>query len=322
MRLPKALCKGSKVAVIAPSSPAPEEQLERGLAALRDMGFEPLAGRSCTVRTPERGYLAGDSDSLKISDIHWAFSDDSIDGIVCLRGGSGAGRLIRFLDAGLIAANPKIFVGYSDITILHSYIMRNCGFVTFHGPMPASDALHDEDSPTRKAFLRALTDPAPLGAVTSLRGPAEERGANELFQVPQNNSVRGKLVGGNLALLCTTLGTCAEVETKGNIVLLEDTDEEPYSVDRLLNHLINAGKLIDAAGIVLGDFTNCEPPEQYRCRAVQDVIRDVLPRLGVPVVGGLRIGHGRINLTVPLGVQVRLDTEEKALYFEKPALSV
>lgn len=313
MRLPKALSGGSRIAVIAPSSPAPEDRLEKGLDIIRGMGFEPVVGKSCTVRSPKRGYLAADSDSLKVGDIHWAFSDDSIDGIICMRGGSGAGRLIRSLDAGLIASNPKPFVGYSDITILHSYIMRNCGFATFHGPMITTDNIEDRDSPTRKSFLRVLTDPEPLGSF-------EEICENGRLDCLSPGRAEGELVGGNLCVLCTTLGTCAEVDTEGKIVLLEDIDEEPYSVDRLLSHLINAGKLSDAAGIVLGDFTDCDPPEQYPERTVRDVFEDLLTPLGIPIISGLRVGHGDVNFTVPLGVDICMDADYKKLYFKKPAL--
>lgn len=313
-RLPKTLRKGSRVAIVAPSSPAPDTELQRGLAALRGMGLEPVVGRSCTERNPKRGYLAGEDDMVKIDDIHAAFSDPSIGGIVCMRGGSGAGRLIRYLDAGLIASNPKVFVGYSDITILHCFIARNCGFVTFHGPMLTSDPLGDLSSPARFSFLRTLTNEAPLGILSNPSGCALPE-----CLVPGRGE--GKFVGGNLSLLATTIGTCAEIDTAGKIVFMEEVDEEPYSIDRLLNHLINAGKLIDAAGIVLGDFTDCDPPERYPDRTVQDVIEDVLVPLGIPLLAGLHVGHGKVNLAVPLGLEAHLDAASLTLRFDKPALS-
>lgn len=313
-QLPKKLKKDSRVAVIAPSSPASDTDLQRGLSALRGMGFEPIVGRSCTERDPKRGYLAGGNDSVKIDDIHTAFSDPSIDGIVCMRGGSGAGRLIRYLDTALIASNPKIFVGYSDITILHCFIARNCGFVTFHGPMLTNDPLGDIDSPARLSFLRVLTNETPLGVINNPPGCP-----SPVCLVPGCGA--GKFIGGNLCLLSTTIGTCAEIDTAGKIVFLEDVDEEPYSVDRLLNHLINAGKLIDAAGIVLGDFTNCNPSKNYQDRTVQDVIEDVLVPLGIPLLAGLNIGHGKVNLAVPLGLDAHLDAAGLTLRFDKPALS-
>lgn len=313
-RLPKTLKKGSHIALVAPSSPAPDAALQRGLSALRGMGFEPVVGRSCTECDPKRGYLAGGDDAVKVYDIHAAFSDPLIDGILCMRGGSGAGRLIRHLDAGLIAAHPKVFVGYSDITILHCFIARNCGFVTFHGPMLTNDPLGDLSSPARLSFLRALTNEAPLGVLSNPPGCA-----SPTCLVPGCGV--GKFVGGNLSLLATTIGTCAEIDTAGNIVFLEEVDEEPYSVDRLLNHLINAGKLADAAGIVLGDFTDCDPPERYPHRTVQDVLEDVLVPLGIPILAGFNIGHGKVNMAVPLGLEAYLDAASLTLRFDKPALS-
>lgn len=281
---------------------------------MRGMGFVPVVGRSCTERDPKRGYLAASSDAVKIRDIHWAFSDPSIDGVVCMRGGSGAGRLIRHLDAELIAANPKIFVGYSDITILHCFIARNCGFVTFHGPMLTSDPLSDPASPERASLLRVLTNPAPLGAFSNPPGSGE-------LACLTPGCATGELVGGNLAVLVTTLGTCAEVDTAGKIVLLEDVDEEPYSVDRMLTHLLNAGKLADAAGIVLGDFTDCEPPERHPHRSVPDVIEDLLVPLGIPILAGLRVGHGGVNMTLPLGAKALLDAEKLTFRIDEPAIS-
>jgi len=313
--LPRALREGSRVAVVAPSSPAPPQETEAGLRALREMGFEPILGDSCGFGAPDRGYLAAESDDVKIADIHRAFADARIDGVVCLRGGSGAGRLIRRLDASLIAANPKPFVGYSDITILHAFIASACNFVTFHGPMTTSHNLIHDAGGTREAFVRALTNPAPLGEI-----PGDVSGARECLV---SGACRGELTGGNLAVLCTTLGTDCEISTRGKIVLLEDTDEEPYSVDRMLNHLLNAGKLFDAAGIVLGGFTRCEPParpEYARTRSVRDVIRDVLVPLGIPLLSGIPAGHGEHNITLPLGATAELDAGALALRFVSPAL--
>lgn len=311
-RLPKKLRRGSRVALIAPSSPVSTERVELAADGVRRLGFEPVLGDSCFGTTPERGYLSSDSDETKVRDIHWAFSDPSVDGIICIRGGSGAGRLIRHLDASLIAANPKVFVGYSDITILHSYIARNCGYVTFHGPMAATDDAFSEADPTGASLMRAITDPTPLGAIRNPDGRP--------FVPLSPGSARGRLVGGNLAVMCTTIGTIAEVDTKDSVVLVEEIGEEPYSVDRMLAHLINAGKLADSAAIILGSFTDCEPPEKYPARSVETVFRDLLPPLGIPVLSGLDVGHDRTNLTLPLGVEVAVDAEAGIIAFEKPAL--
>lgn len=308
---PPRLFPGARVAVIAPSSPASEESLASGLGYLREMGFEPVVGRSCRDGVPERGYLAAGSDTVKIDDIHWAFSDRSIDGIFCMRGGSGAGRLIRHLDADLIASHPKVFVGYSDITILHSFIASRCAFVTYHGPMVTSSNLSDENGYTRRALMYAIAGKHSGNRLVAVSNPD---GCEFVSVVP--GSASGELVGGNLAVLCTTLGTMCEVDTAGRIVLLEDVDEEPYSVDRMLNHLLNAGKLFDAAGILLGEFTDCEPPERYRRRRVEDVVKDVLVPLGIPILGGLRIGHGAHNATLPLGAWAELDASSLSLRME------
>lgn len=314
--LPRPLREHSRVAVIAPSSPSPGEDLASGLDELREMGFEPVPGKSLYGGTPKRGYLAAESDAVKLEDIHWAFADPSIDGVICARGGSGAGRLIRHIDARIVAANPKIFVGYSDITILHALFARKCNLLTFHGPMASSKNLREKTGATREAFLRALTDPSPLGDVEKADGESR------ICVVP--GRAGGELAGGNLAMLCTTLGTACEIDTRGKIVLIEDVDEEPYSVDRMLNHLINAGKLADAAGILLGDFTNCKPPEKpesARFRTVSDVIDDVLVPLGRPILSGFSAGHGEVNITLPLGALAEIDAQAGTLKFTRPALA-
>lgn len=297
---------GSRVAMIAPSSPAIPEKLAAGVEVVRSMGLEPIVYPSCGATPPERGYLASESDEVKARDIHRAFADDEVDGVICVRGGSGAGRLLRLLDADLISRHPKPFIGYSDITILHCFIARECGFVTFHAPMPTTDDLSDGGA-NRASLLRALTDPSPIGATRGLDVIAPGRAS-------------GTLTGGNLALLCTTIGTRAQVETRGRIVFIEDVDEEPYSVDRMISHMINAGLLVDAAGIVVGSFTKCDPPETSASRTVETVLRDLLPPLGVPVLSGLDVGHGATNLTLPLGVEASIDTDQRTFTITSSAL--
>ncbi|MDR1916328.1 MAG: LD-carboxypeptidase [Synergistaceae bacterium] len=303
---PKPLSPGSRVAVIAPSGGASEQILDESIARVSDMGFVPIEGRSCRGSTPERGYLAAESDAIKVGDIHAYFSDSSIDGIICLKGGSGAGRLIRFLDGDLIAKNPKVFAGYSDITILHSFIALHCSFVTFHGPVAASSNLEDDDA-TRKFFLRMLTAPeSPHILINS---------DTARLSAISPGSCRGELTGGNLSMLCTTIGTAAEIDTRGRIVLIEDIGEEPYRVDRMLNHLINAGKLSDSVGILLGDFTDCNPPENYSARTVDVVARDVLAPLGIPILWGRCFGHGKTNITLPLGAVMEMDADHEFIRF-------
>lgn len=263
------------------------------------MGFEPVVFDSCGAAPPSRGYLAAESDDAKVRDIHAAFADDRIDGIICARGGSGAGRLIPMLDAELIARHPKPFAGYSDITVLHCFIARNCGFPTFHAPMPTTDDL-SPGSANRDRFVRALTDASPVGAISCA-------------DVISPGRARGVLTGGNLALLCTTIGTRAQVDTRGKIVLIEDVDEEPYSVDRMLTHMMNAGLLRDAVGIAVGSFTKCDAPQESAARTVDVVLRELLSPLGVPVLSGFDVGHGSTNLTLPLGADAELDSDARTL---------
>lgn len=310
MTLPRALRRGDRVAIVAPSSPIEPDRLITAERLVREMGFEPVIYPSCRQEgaPAERGFLAGASDEGKAADIMEAFDDPSIAAIFCARGGSGAGRLMRLLDERVIARSPKIFAGFSDITFLHCWIAARCGWPTFHAPMPCAGCMISGDEPTRESFVRAVTCADPIGRVGA-----------ELETVTPGRA-RGAVIGGNIAVLCTTLGTPIEVDTRGKIVFLEDIDEKPYSVDRMLVHLLNAGKLSDAAGIVFGTFTDCEAQERYPARTVDTVIDDLIAPLGIPSVKGLDAGHGPTNLTIPFGVEAELDADAGSLSIVAPAL--
>lgn len=307
-RRPRALRSGARAALISPSSPATREKIDAACDTLRSIGIEPVVFPSCFGSTPQRGYLAAESDDVKIRDIHKAFADDDIDCVICARGGSGAGRLIPHLDAKLIAAHPKIFAGYSDITILHSFIAKNCGFITFHSPMPTTDKIDDESSPTRASFVRALTDASPIGRI-----------GGEMTKIVGGRA-RGRLVGGNMTVFTTTIGTAAQPKTRGRMIFLEDIDEPPYKIDRMLAHIISAGMLDGAAGLVFGHFTRCEPTESAPSRDVETVLREMTSKLDIPVAFGLDVGHAEPNLTIPLGAVAELDADGGSLSIIEPAL--
>lgn len=309
---PAPLKPGARVALLSPSSPSTSEAVETAQDIVREMGFEPVVYPSTSIVVPERGYLAAESDEMKISDINGAFADDSIDGIFCTRGGSGAGRVIDGLDERAIAAHPKVFAGYSDITIIHSFLQNRCGMITFHSPMPGIDdkksQLADPDGQNRASMLRALTDPAPIGRV----------GSRLTTIIP--GTARGPIVGGNLSLLTASIGTLADFDTRGKILFIESVGTPPFRVDRFLSHLKSAGRLRDAAGIVLGEFVRCEPGEGQTDRSTETVLREIIEPLGIPAVSGLPVGHGTVNLTLPLGATAYLDAANGELIIEESAL--
>ena len=316
---------GDTVALVTPASPvyrggmAGADIVERARLRLHQAGFRTVVGAHAL---DVRGYLAG-RDEDRARDLLAAFADPTIDGIVCLGGGYGSSRILDLLDYDLIARHPKVFLGYSDITALHCAIGKRSGLVTFHGLMgwdlarePESEAEAQANEFTWQWFLRAVTQPEPLGELPS-SAPWQSRPLECV--VP--GVARGPLVGGNLSLLVTTLGTPYEVDTAGKIVLIEDVGEAPYRIDRMLTHLRLAGKLDAAAGFIIAEWVDCEPKDPERpTLTLSQVVADIVEPLGKPTVYGLAAGHGPGRLTLPLGVTVTVDATRPAVIVEEPGV--
>jgi len=305
-RKPKALRKGSKVAVFAPASPAEQMDVSAGLAELRRLGYEFIP-----VQLPgSEGYFAASAASRRDAFLKAARHPD-IAGLVALRGGYGANYLLDN-DLSTQLQEPKCVIGFSDLTSLQTYLWQKCGWVTFLGPMVAAglnrgaDDAHGYDE---HSFLQAVGN-SNSGWELNLYGKALERGVAE-----------GPLLGGCLSLLQTTLGTPWELDTAGSILILEDRGMRPYQVDRALMHLKQAGKFDAIHAIVLGEFPDCEPSLKGS-PTVHDVCERILCPLNVPIVFGAAIGHTqRPMLTLPLGVQARLySSGEGRLEILEPAV--
>lgn len=301
---PRRLRPGDRVAVVAPSSPVPPARLEAALAALRDWGLDPVVTPRATAGHATHDHLAA-PDEDRARDFQDAWCDPSIAAVIAARGGYGVQRMVDLLDwEALRRAGPKLFVGYSDLTVLHEALANRLGLVTVHGPMPATKAFL-ADGPTRDHLYRTLFHPETVGPITS---PT----ARPL--VP--GRAHGRTLGGCLRLLAAELGTPgARASAAGGILLLEDTEEEPYSIDRDLTQLLRAGWLDQVAGIALGSWHACGPYQPVR-----EVLRERLAPLGVPVVEELGFGHGPRSWTVPLGVPAVLDAEAGTLRYDLPAL--
>jgi len=232
----------------------------------------------------------------------------SVAGIFCLEGGYGTERLLAGIDYELLRKNPKVLLGYSDITGLHLAITKKAGLVTFHGPVAAGTM----PSWSLASLKKALFSPEPIG---ELSNPPEEDANWPAF--PLHTVVPGRahgaITGGNLTLVSTTMGTPYEIETKGRILLLEDTGEAPYRVDRMLTQLKLAGKLDAAAGIVWGTCTECTPAKSsFEINlSLSDLLDEILGPLGKPVLAGLVFGHTREKATIPIGVEAELDAGAK-----------
>ncbi len=308
---PKKLSKGDTIGIISPSSPPfCKSEITRGVEMLESWGYKPVLGKNVGKRFE---YLAG-TDEERASDINEMFSRDDIDAIFVTQGGYGAARTLKYLDFDMIKSNPKIFTGYSDITALHLAFAKKTGLVTFHGP--GNDGLNSEDLSdfTKEGIFNALTTGKPIGEITM---PDDKGWVNRIGR----GKARGELVGGNLTLICGTLGTPYEIDTKGKILLIEDVDTEPWIFDHMLSHMSNAGKLQKAAGIVVGICENCMPrkhdPGYHTTFSLEDVLEDWLTPLGVPVIYGLPLGHAKDKATVPFGVTAFIDGDEGRLFIEE-----
>jgi muramoyltetrapeptide carboxypeptidase len=301
---PARLRAGDRVAVVAPSGPVPEERLRAGLAVLRGWGLEPVVAPHVLDTHPALGYLAG-ADRDRARDLTEAYRDPSVAGVICARGGYGAQRMADLVDWRAIReAGPKVFVGYSDVTVLHEAFAVRAGFATLHGPMVAATTFL-RDPRTQESLRATLLEPETV-RVLGLRT------ARAL--VP--GRARGVTLGGCVSLLAAGLGTPGgRPSARGGLLLLEDIGEEPYRLDRILTQLLRSGWLDGVSGIGLGSWEECGPYEQVRA-----VLADRLGGLGVPVVEEMGFGHSGTALTVPLGVPAVLDAEAATLTLDVPAL--
>ena len=314
---PRALRQGDAVGLITPATyVADPDRLALAVHTVEYFGLRPKMGRNVGKRT---GYLGG-TDQERLDDVHAMFRDPEVKAVFCIRGGYGSERLLDRIDYALLRANPKIFLGYSDITSLHLAIQKRAGLVTFHGPVMLSAFTEF----TEKCFRRALFDSQPLGLLANPPESNPLRPAHSLRRVRPGRA-RGRLTGGNLSLIAKTMGTPYEIETRGRILLLEDVDEQPYSIDGMLTQLRLAGKLEAAAGIVFGECSDCKPrefrPAFESTFSTGEVLDQILGPLAIPVLSGLTIGHTGDQLTLPLGVLASLDADKGELVLEESGLS-
>lgn len=261
----------------------------------------------------KHNYLAG-TDDERLADLCGMFLNPKIDGIICLRGGYGSMRILSNIDYRVIRRNPKVLVGYSDITALHLAIWKRTGLVTFSGPMLATDFGREPGDFTLRQFFKAVTYPSPLGAIPPAPGSKA--------QVINPGRARGRLIGGNLSLVAATLGTPYEIDTRGAILFLEEVGEQPYQVDRMLQQLLLAGKLSSAAGLVFGECVRCEAEENAHSFTLLEVIGENLKGLKIPCFYGLGVGHGVHKATLPLGVEAEMDAEKGLLVITESATMV
>jgi muramoyltetrapeptide carboxypeptidase len=302
--VPPRLKRGDTVALTAPAGAIfNEETIEKTTRILEDMGFRIQHGKTLHLR---QGYLAG-TDAERANELHELFVDQRVRGIIAMRGGWGCARLLSLLDWKKLLMQPKIVSGFSDITTLLLALRKQTGLITFHGPVGNSSW----EEFTREQFLRVTTDPLP---------PLLQQPETDPLTVINAGVAEGILYGGNLSVLCSLIGTDYLPDLSDALLLLEETEEEPYTIDRLLTQLQLSGILNSVAGIVFGKCSKCEAEDPDKSFTLEEVLRQKLSSLKIPVVSGFSFGHTKDKFTLPIGVRARLDTEKGQIQILDPVV--
>lgn len=313
---PPRLREGMTLGIVAPSSPVAESaDAARAIAGFESLGFKTILGKHAHDK---RGYLAG-TDADRADDLLTMLERDDIDAVICIRGGYGAGRLLNTCNTPEYQARlrqiagrpPKAVIGFSDITMVHALIARELGWTSFYGPVITS--FKNVTDYTIAAFQSALMDVAPFDVLPSPDDPYLET------IVP--GMAEGVLTGGCLSLIISLLGTPWEPDLRGKLFFFEDVGEEPYEIDKMLTHLIAAGKLQQSAGIIIGELADCKQRTPINTLHLGEIFDDLIRPLGIPTLYNLPIGHGKHIATLPLGVRARLDATAKTLRIIEPGVS-
>ncbi len=312
---PSRLKTGDTIALVTPGSYITQKEKEESLNNLYELGFRVVYSERLMQKN---GYFSA-TDEERAADLNEMFEREDVKGIICARGGYGCARILPYLDYELIRNNTKPFIGFSDVTALHYAIYKNSGLITFHGPVGVSTFSRF----STKNFNEVLIDPT---FELEMKNSQTDNNYN-IYGITtiEGGKATGGLVGGNLTIVNSLIGTEYDIDYSDKILFLEEFLEEPYRIDRMLTQLIQAGKFKDIAGIALGVFKMCEPsktnPSFNNSFSLMEVLRDRLGNLGVPVVYGLSFGHVVDKFTLPFGIKAELDTDTQQLKLLEQAVS-
>lgn len=308
---PPRLLKGDLTGLIAPASPpSAPEKIEKGVRYLEQLGYRVKVGNHVL---DQLGYLAG-TDKDRADDLNAMLRDRQVKAIFTIRGGYGTPRILSLVDYRAAQRNPKIIVGYSDITALQLALLKMTGLVTFSGPMSGVEMWNSIDPYTEEHFWRVITSTSKVGF---LRNPD-----NEALSIDRTGKAAGRLLGGNLALLTSNLATPYSPDYRRAILFLEEVDEAPHRVDRMLTQLLNAGILRSIGALLLGRFTDCVPSDSTKPHlTVDQVLAGVKQTLKVPVLSNLQYGHIPKKLTLPLGLRARIDAKKGTIEIPEAAVN-
>ena len=311
---PPALEEGATIGIVAPASSLDEANVQRAIRNIQRRGYRVKLSLGYRQR---QGYLAAD-DTVRAGELNSFFADPEVDAILCLRGGYGSPRILDQVDYDLARRNPKILIGYSDITALLLALHRRSGLVTFHGPMANNFAAGKGLTPyTEKWYWPAFRAGSTGFKKWGGKGP---RGSGAMATMVTGRA-DGILVGGNLSVLVSTLGTPYEIDARDGILFLEDVNEKAFRIDRMLNQLRLGGKLAQLRGVILGSFTDCGSDLRGDSRSLEDLFVEYFASLGVPVVTGFPTGHVPDQAVMPIVVRVRLDAHAGLLTILEPPVT-
>jgi len=301
---PRRLRRGETIGVVAPGWSFDPSRFRKGVTQLKRLGFKVKFDRAIF----RRYWSMAGHDEARADQINRMFADKEVRAIFCAKAGYGSIRTIPYLDRNVIRRNPKIFVGYSDITILLEYLQRIANMVVFHGPVVAGEIHGKMSRITLESLMRALTQAVPVGGV-SFPGLKALRGGK----------ASGMLVGGNMSMLVSGIGTPYDIDTDNKVLFLEDVGEDLEVIDNILVHLRLAGKFRGVRGLIFGRMLDCYDPSGKKYH-IRDIVEDILGDLDIPIVYGFPSGHARgrgASVTLPLGVPVTLDADKPCLIFDE-----
>ena len=295
---PTKLKQGDKIGIIAPAGPVLRSELQNGIQLLESFGHEVVLSSHLFDK---QGYLAGE-DNARLEDIHTMFTDNSVKAVICARGGYGTLRILDRINYDILRENPKIFVGYSDITALLLALYRKTGLLTFHGPVLRE--LTQKSIGNLESFLNLVSSDRLLDM--------ELAGGRSL----KPGKATGTLMGGNLSLICHLLGSPYMPSMRGAVLFIEEKGEDLYRVDRLLTHLRLSGVLEETVGLIAGTFEGCGERVE-----IDRLLTDAVSDLDIPVLTGLPVGHGLINITLPIGLPATIDSETMTLKIQESCVT-
>ena len=302
--LPKKLKPGDTIGLITPSAPITQEQLDETVKKLEKLGFKTYYKDSVLS---QYGYFAG-KDQERADELMSMFTNKEVDGILSVRGGYGAIRILDMLDYEVIKQNPKVFMGFSDITAFLNAIYSKTGLVTFHGPLGISTYTDF----SWVVFKSVVMDPKSRYLYPYFREPDEAENPEFDLYTINSGKATGSLIGGNISVLDSMIGTKFEPDFADKIVILEEVEEKTYKVDKMLVHLLQATNLKDAAGIAFGTFKDCNINDEPKL-TLKQAIEDLFKPLDMPIIYGLPFGHILFNVTIPLGIRAQLNANKNTV---------